>query len=573
MQLAAATRERYCVACGKATTAHVHKISDQFTVDTIKRFHLTARGRGTVSIGSIICCRHFLEGHTQRVREPQSWLLQHSILPQSSSGLPRTPKPRPPPTLPPVEAPEPEPRQTVKQQLAAKRAPPNPDPLPPQHFSPKKARSTNSFASTASSRAAQETADLLGVNATDIPNFLRDSLVGAASGNLTSFREAFARLHEHIDKMEDKDRTSVPIKYVELVLKASLIGVEKTLKFTLQSVVDRELLAFYTSFHHKADIERLFIEPLQRWYEENPKHIPRSDYYLEDRVLWCLTLLHRGMLWSELHKILHPLTYPGSEQNLAKVIRTTFQHLSLALEGAIRLPSLEEWRKLNVGAGIEAFPGSLLLFIDGTSLPVRRPVHSWLQRGLWVQYKKHHACRYFILTTADGTIVFISQIESGNVSDTNEYTHSNVRETLDKVYGPQVQNLQESERFVLGGDKGYIRCQPPACFTLILTKSADLELSQGSSQTAGDEISTASPNFVSSTAICRPRAVIERTFGKLKRFAALSSGRVRWKDNYPLEDMIFLAAVIVNDRIAAHKLKQKKTNSVSASSSSSDSLS
>jgi len=148
--------------------------------------------------------------------------------------------------------------------------------------------------------------------------------------------------------------------------------------------------------------------------------------------------------------------------------------------------------------------------------------------------------------------VYISQIEAGSISDTKEYARSDIRKTLSRLYGPQRPNLQGDEHFVLGGDKGYIYCQPPRYFQLILTKSADQELAEGSFQTLGDsEIGSAS--FTSSKEMCRPRAVIERSIGRIKRFSALSSGRMRWKDAYPLEEMIFIAAVIANDHIAQKK--------------------
>ena len=280
--------------------------------------------------------------------------------------------------------------------------------------------------------------------------------------------------------------------------------------------------------------------------------MPRSDYLLDDKVLWCLTLLHRDTLWQGLHTLLHPLTYPATRQNLSELVKLTFKHLALALEGVIHLPTLEEWRMMNDGAGSDAFPGALLFFIDGTSVPCRKPAHAWLRRKLWVNYKKHHAGRYFVICTADGTIVFISQIEAGSISDTKEYARSDIRKTLSRLYGPQRRNLQGDEHFVLGGDKGYIYCQPPKHFQLILTKSADQELAEGSFQTFGDsEIGSAS--FTSSKEMCRPRAVIERSIGRIKRFSALSSGRMRWKDAYPLEEMIFIAAVIANDHITQKK--------------------
>lgn len=82
-----------------------------------------------------------------------------------------------------------------------------------------------------------------------------------------------------------------------------------------------------------------------------------------------------------------------------------------------------------------------------------------------------------------------------------------------------------------------------------MTKSAEKEEAEGSEQTEDDTQHTS--DFIASLDMCVPRSVIERSIGKIKQFACLSQGLVRWKDSYPLKEMIYLAAVIANNRLEA----------------------
>ena len=106
-----------------------------------------------------------------------------------------------------------------------------------------------------------------------------------------------------------------------------------------------------------------------------------------------------------------------------------------------------------------------------------------------------------------------------------------------------------SHKFFLGGDKGYVYTVPPAGWGIVLTKSAK-ELAVGSAQTGTGRVDcqpVLGYQRVMDTDFAKPRAVVERTIQKIKRFRRLDSGRVFFKSNiYLLQDLVVIACVYVN---------------------------
>ena len=120
----------------------------------------------------------------------------------------------------------------------------------------------------------------------------------------------------------------------------------------------------------------------------------------------------RGMNYKELYTHVGP-QYEGNVDAFRSLMRRSIVHLSIANESYVSFPTPDEWLRHNTGKGMEKFPKTLILFIDGTSWPLLKPGSHMLKRILWVGYKKHHAHRYFIMCTADGRIVYVSHLLTG----------------------------------------------------------------------------------------------------------------------------------------------------------------
>ena len=248
--------------------------------------------------------------------------------------------------------------------------------------------------------------------------------------------------------------------------------------------------------------------------------------------------------------------YNGGYKSFISLIKKTASMMGRSARSTIELPSIEKWRTMNqsnFSPGFD-FENRLFLVLDGTSLTLCNPKNHTFARALWVQYKKHTAYRYFIATTLDGTIVYLSGLYPGVVPDNTLYNDVGLREILADRYQPS-----EFVSFGLMGDKGYVGIQPPPEWALLLTKTAQAELENPSDQTnvpSLDSILTGRPTQrvlpeetvgICSTEIAKPRSIVEVSFGKVKRYRKLTSGHIRAVDDPVfLSDLVAIACYVAN---------------------------
>lgn len=320
------------------------------------------------------------------------------------------------------------------------------------------------------------------------------------------------------------------------------------ISFSYRSICQRNDLEFHTGTE-KQTFEEVLLPAQLAWYEKHPISRPRTDVPLLARLLWVMTVLHRGLNFSDLYKLVSPANYSGGIDSFREFMLRSISHLRLALgeseTHSIQYPSISDWRERNQGKGMEAFSRSLMFFIDRTTLPLQKPAANRRNRETYVSYKKAHGFRYFILCTADGQIVKVSNCLKGCTTDQAHYILSNLKQELELKHADA--ELAVGEHFALGGDKGYIHISPPSGWRLILTKSADIEATNGSDQTADDlPKGPCSFSVEYTTAMCRPRAVVERVIGRVKRPLSLGLPIGRSKDNRGEEDLVYISCVLTN---------------------------
>lgn len=232
-----------------------------------------------------------------------------------------------------------------------------------------------------------------------------------------------------------------------------------------------------------------------------------------------------------------------------EAVVNTAADLSEALEANISFPSIDDWKKGNSGAGMDKYISKkkLLLFIDGTSANIRKPQLHSAGRDTYVHYKRHNAWRYFIVCLPSGEIVYLSDLWMGKNDDTKCYTESKLKELLEKEYEGV---NKEGHTLCIGGDKGYVFIIPPDGWELILTQTAKKEMS-GSDQTeipsGGDPHNILQYSRTLDTDLAKPRSVIERSIGLLKRYRKLSGGQMRLNQSEILLcSMIVIAVAVAN---------------------------
>lgn len=346
----------------------------------------------------------------------------------------------------------------------------------------------------------------------------------------------------------------------ELLIKARNTK-NHSLQLTLSGMLNRQDLEYWTSFASGDIIRNFWVPMLSKYYKlclsQNKGNIlPKLDLLLEDRIAWVfLKMTHGQVSWKKLGILFRSTnTYSGTWQNLAKIIKNTAKHMrkaAIAFE-SIRWPDIDRLREVSSSTK-DLEPGRLLFVVDGTSLPIKQPSLWRLARLMWVHYKKHHAFRWFLVTMGNGEIVFVSKLGFGVDSDDKALSHENIHSFL-AGYSPDW--LQEGEVYTLGGDKGYIYSQLPPGWMLLITESGIQELQQGGDQHLDGPVLdvAALPDApfrrIFEKAFAKPRAVVERTIQKVKKWSVLSTPLSRFRDDQKLHmSFIYIASIMANIQI------------------------
>jgi hypothetical protein len=144
-----------------------------------------------------------------------------------------------------------------------------------------------------------------------------------------------------------------------------------------------------------------------------------------------------------------------------------------------------------------------LLIVDGTECPIERPIEDAIQNFFYSGKKKKHTIKYLVaVRITDGRIVWVSEPAPGRIHDITLY-----RMHLQPLILPWETLL---------GDKGFQG--EPELITPV----------KGRTLTPFEK--------ASNTYIGSVRAIIERTIGRIKRFAAVSHV---WRHDRALHPVVF----------------------------------
>lgn len=126
--------------------------------------------------------------------------------------------------------------------------------------------------------------------------------------------------------------------------------------------------------------------------------------------------------------------------------------------------------------------------------------------------------------------MFVSNIEGASVHDSTHYRESSLCQLLDLNYG----HIPD-ESFAIGGDKAYRGIPIPPNFRLVITKSGQNEASD-----------SASSNRILDPKIAVHRAVVERTIGRMKRWAVLRETSYYTKSDDQAARVVNIVAALTN---------------------------
>ena len=355
--------------------------------------------------------------------------------------------------------------------------------------------------------------------------------------------------------------------------------------YSLDAIVDRKELKFWTGFVQKSDMFKLLASAQQGKCARKRGASSRSKKGVEliDRVTWIMMMLWRDLSFYEVYQLLIGSgDWKGSYSGLRRLLKRTAKYIATAGYDTIKMPATyDEWKSRNKGIGSSNYDNeTLCLVIDGTSCPIYNPHDHSFARLMFVHYKGHKAYRYFILTTLDGYIVYLSRMVPGVTTDSAHYAgegrlHKELIDLAERI----LPLLPAGMTIALMGDKGYVDIIQPPGWLKILTKSAAAEASNPSNQTqipaprsrrrtsliqaveprpilgthpapiipTQEQKDTAKAATILDTACVQPRTVVEQSFGVVKRYRKLSSGHIRVHDSDTfLYHLIVIATVTAN---------------------------
>jgi hypothetical protein len=203
------------------------------------------------------------------------------------------------------------------------------------------------------------------------------------------------------------------------------------------------------------------------------------------------------------------------------------------------LPSIAKWTEATPEDFKEEFPNTLSFFVDGTVIPIYKPSNNTAQKKAYNAKHGHHALTFTILVTSDGRIVWLSQIDLGNMHDSTAWNSSGACIALIEKYGNTSTvwpKTAEAPQFIIGGDKAYPRIHVPGGWKVVVTKTAQDNEGQNIRflahglppvQTSNTDwtkyhIADNTSSVISGT-IARWRSIVERTFAVVKNWKILAN--------------------------------------------------
>lgn len=492
-------RTRFCPLCeGEITTRHLVKVE---WLD-ILRFHCRDRASfdQIVAGKTEICCSHFhAHSHTSKKASNLILLTEYcrpGYLISSSSHQPSfkpTPQKKPKTNT-----------QTDFKQLSH-----------PIHHQPSYLRDTMTRDSTRRQTLSSLT-DGFHSEISDWKLHLKNSHLP-----LSSLEIALEGISEDID--------TVPVAQVQELLTLILTKHREEKKLSFFNFTHlRSDLFFWTGIRDISVIESFFIRPLLTHYSSSVsdrRRLPKSLTGTPDRVILLLMWLWGTFSLNQFQTLLKETgTYEKGDRSLAKLLKKTASDLADIFRPQISLPTIQDWIEHSdpqLIEGMDSYPLQLMIIIDGTSLPILKPENEKLQSQMWVDYKNHHAWRYMIGCLPSGLIVFLSELAEGKCLDSDLYVRSGLKNLAEGI------PLDDSWRYTLVGDKGYIYIVPPDGWELLLTKSGEAELRQsldGQTSKPANGDPGASSRFLRrfETPIAKVRSVVERSISVIKRWPRLS---------------------------------------------------
>lgn len=197
----------------------------------------------------------------------------------------------------------------------------------------------------------------------------------------------------------------------------------------------------------------------------------KIPYCTHDVVLWGLAFLYRDLSWVDL-EILTGISRQAVTTRVKDVLKELLNRLKE--HDARNWPHFLPAGQLiptNQDELDERFQNQCILVVDATHIPHLDTNDVRAHRMQFCRYKNTTCWKFFILTTLEGIITYVSPIYPGGTkSDCGYWDDSGVVQQLEEFYGRDDSLPEDRKQFCIWGDKGYPNMSKPAGWTVRITK-------------------------------------------------------------------------------------------------------
>ena len=312
-------------------------------------------------------------------------------------------------------------------------------------------------------------------------------------------------LLERVESLEqENDRLKIELKKLRASEKRLKCDTERisclpdgNVVTKLMMLNNKVLLYQFTGYRDIDDI-RGFFEPIL-----SPSWDERSSFSWEVCSIWYLMYCYGDLSFADIGSLSGGLEKPAIQKNVHRVGIRLERGLRESAALSLRLPDSEELYERNKAVNLEnkegggrvklmdEFPGFLFFVVDGFPIGIEPPPTLKTKNQMFNSQHKIYAFRYFILTSADGYIHFLSRPFTGKDKDNvmwNSEFENGLRGHFENCFGDGEVTIRKKgkgffssllrreteEKFKISimGDKGYPNCEKLEKMHFHLTKTA-----------------------------------------------------------------------------------------------------
>lgn len=369
--------------------------------------------------------------------------------------------------------------------------------------------------------------------------------------NVSELMEEVQKLREHILVLQkqvtgleralsraEEDQNAVTLKYEELQQKGT---VQVRGRLSLDELQDCCLFPTWTGFVSSSEYMELVGDSLNA---EMKSHVD-ARFSPAELGIWFFAHFRGGLEINTIAKLVG-VSQPYVSRRIEDLLLPI--RCALLRRNLLHLPSPKELLNAMSEKQRLTYPGFIMLAADATPIPVWMKAPGADKRIYYATKYSKHVVRWTALVDSSGRFLAVTKVAKGSLNDKTAWDNCDINSQLASVYGESAIVDDKEYKFSIMGDKAYPVAQAPRGWFWHCTMTAAKKKAKATAVN-GDRL-VCDPN------VAPYRAVVERSFGDVKRWAFLSHRAMHYNEETTiLNELIEIAACIHNHRVNLHKLR------------------